>query len=67
MPLSMNLWRATVVTMVLITVILNVLWRALSKHEADAYDLLSSAFRVFAVLCQIGEEIFYRSILFFVH
>jgi hypothetical protein len=58
MPLSMNLWTATLVTMVSITVILNVLWRVLSKQEADTYSLLSSAFHVFAVFCQTGEELF---------
>jgi hypothetical protein len=63
----MNLWNATLVTMVLITVILNGLRRALSKQEADAYSLLSSAFHVFAVFCQTGEELFYKSILFLVH
>jgi hypothetical protein len=66
-PLSMNLWRATFVAMVVITVILSALWRALSKQEADTYNLHSSAFYVYAAFCQTGAQLFYKSILVFVY
>jgi hypothetical protein len=56
-PLATDLWRAICVTMVLITIMLSVLWRALRKQEACAYSLHTSAFYVFAVFSQAGEQL----------
>lgn len=57
-PLSMNLWRAIFIAMVVTSLVLTALWKALNKHEADSYDLQSSAFYVLGAFCQRGEKFF---------
>jgi hypothetical protein len=53
----MNLWWATFVAMVLISIVVTAVWHALKKQEADSYNLHSSIFYVFGIFCQRGKEL----------